>query len=186
MRVIAGSARRTPLVAPGGLETRPTSDMAKEGLFNILTPKLSGASFLDLYSGSGAIGIEALSRGAKEAVFVDKSPAAIEALKANLKKTRLGENAYIHHADSMETIVKLCANSTKFSIIFIDPPYSCDLLPRTLETLSGNNILDEGGLVVAESDSKQIDNIPSSLYLTGTRKYGRAFFHFFKAVRVIT
>ena len=182
MRVIAGIAKRIPLVAPFGQLTRPTSDMAKEGLFNILASTVPGASFLDLYAGSGAIGIEALSRGASHAAFVEKCPLAFDTIKTNLKKTRLGENASLYQNDSIDAIRFFCKSNAKFDIVFMDPPYSGVFLRPTLETLSRASILAPDGFVVVESDSKQIDNIPSSLYLTDTRKYGRAFFYFLKKV----
>ena len=180
--MIAGVAKRIPLIAPPGFDTRPTSDMAKEGLFNILADRLPDAGFLDLYAGSGAVGIEALSRGAKHAVFVEKSRTAIETLKTNLARTRLVSKAELFLSDSIEAVRKLGDSKTTFDIIFLDPPYSDGLLLPTLENLSKSSILAEGGLIIAESESKQIDNIPSSLYLTDTRKYGRAFFIFLKQV----
>ena len=144
MRVISGTARGCKLIAPSGQSTRPTGDRMKEDLFNILSPVISGSRFLDCYCGSGAIGIEALSRGASSAVFVDHAEEAIAAVKTNLRKTRLENKAEIFHGTVAETLKKL----KKFDIIFIDPPYESGELAWILETASG--LLTENGILAAE------------------------------------
>lgn len=175
MRVIAGTARRTMLVAPPGDSTRPTADRAKEGLFNILaaTEQTIGARFLDLFCGSGAIGIEALSRGAAEAVFVDYDAAAIKAARANLAKTRL-PNAEVLQMTAEAAIARLSAQNRSFDVIFLDPPYDSGLLPQTLEQITQAGILAEGGVIIAETDAKDPRETPE------TRTYGRTKFLFYK------
>lgn len=122
MRVISGTARGHKLTAPGGKNTRPTGDRMKEDLFNILAPEVGGAYFLDLYCGSGAIGIEALSRGADSAVFVDESEDAIAVTKENLAKTRLSDRAEVLLMSDKTAQEKLA--DRVFDIIFMDPPYN--------------------------------------------------------------
>ena len=177
MRIIAGTARRTALAAPKGLDTRPTSDMAKEGLFNILTGDIRDTRFLDLFSGSGAVGLEALSRGAKEAVFVENAAPAIAALMQNMEKTRLtGEVLKMSVAKAIDAL-----HGRQFDIIFMDPPYDTNLLTRTLDKLANANILAESGIIVAETDSKP-PAVPDVFEVTDTRTYGRCCFMFIKKV----
>lgn len=123
MRVIAGTFRSRPLVAPKGMDTRPTSDRLRETLFNVLAPRITGAAFLDLYAGSGAAGIEALSRGAREAIFVESAEPALRAIRANL--TSLGIcGGYSLEARSVAAGLKRLADAERaVDIVFLDPPY---------------------------------------------------------------
>ena len=125
MRVIAGKARRIQLKTAPGMGTRPTTDRIKETLFNILQPDLYSARFLDLFSGSGAIGIEALSRGCEMAVFVENNSAAVECIRDNLKCTKLSEDAVIMQKDVYAAIQQLESEGKCFDIVFMDPPYDC-------------------------------------------------------------
>ena len=176
MRVIAGSARRIPLAAPSGTKTRPTSDRAKEGLFGAISARVEGASFLDLYCGSGQVGIEALSRGAALAVFVDSCPDAVYVLRHNLEKTRLRGD--IMHQDVPSAIRRLGKRGTRFDVVFLDPPYGKGLVEETLQLIAQECVLNNGALVIAESETKLVDKIPGSLYLYETRAYGAANFLF--------
>jgi 16S rRNA (guanine966-N2)-methyltransferase len=121
MRVIAGSARSLPLKTIEGLETRPTTDRIKETLFNMLQTEISGCRFLDLYSGSGAIGIEALSRGAKEAYFVERSKECVECIKYNLKFTHLEDRAVVMEQDVLSALNRI-SKAEPFDIVLIDAP----------------------------------------------------------------
>ena len=152
MRVIAGKARRLQLKAPEGMDTRPTADRVKESLFNMINPDLYGCSFLDLFSGSGAIGIEAISRDADKAVFVDKSTVCADIIKANLEFTKLSENAEIITDDICSAIAELGVRGEKFDIIFMDPPYNHELERQVLEYLQDSSILDENTLIIVEAD----------------------------------
>ena len=152
LRIIAGSARRTNLTAPKGTSTRPTADMAKEGLFNIIAGEIPGSRFLDLFCGSGAIGLEALSRRASEAVLVESAKAAIAAARQNITKTKLP--AQLLEMPVANAIEKLAAQGRVFDIIFIDPPYETSLLAETLRQLAEINLLAPGGMIIAEIDSK--------------------------------
>ena len=156
MRVIAGSARRLLLKAPDGMDTRPTADRVKESLFNMLNPDLYGCAFLDLFSGSGAIGIEALSRGAQRAVLVDASLECAGIIKQNLEVTKLGENAEIINEDVYAAIERLGRRGDKFDIIFMDPPYAAGYYVPVMEAIKKADILAAEGYIVAES-AKGVD-----------------------------
>lgn len=150
MRVIAGKARSLKLMTPPGMDTRPTTDRTKETLFNILQPEIRGARFLDLFSGSGAIGIEALSRGAAFAVFVEKDRAAAECIKKNLAFTKLGDNGQILRKD-VGAALKSLEKGAPFDLIFMDPPYGRGLERQVLEYLAHSSLLAEEGMVVVEA-----------------------------------
>ena len=150
MRVIAGSARRLTLKTIEGMDTRPTTDRIKETLFNMIQNDIYGCTFLDLFSGSGAIGIEALSRGAKEAVFVDKGDGQISCIQDNLKTTHLEERARVMSADVTEAIRKLDREGKAFDFIFMDPPYRMDLPKKVLEALRDTSLADEETLIIVE------------------------------------
>ena len=136
MRVIAGKARRLPLKCVDGLDTRPTTDRIKETLFNILQYDLEGIRFLDLFSGSGAIGIEALSRGAREAVFVENNRAALSCIRENLAFTRLSDQAVVCSGDVLSVLSRFSRKETPFSIVFMDPPYAGGQEKEVLEFFS--------------------------------------------------
>ena len=127
MRVITGTARGVPLKAPKGMDTRPTMDQVKEGIFSAIQFEVEGRTALDLFAGSGQLGIEALSRGAQRAVFVDRRTDAVKLIRENLALTRLEEGAKVVCGDSM---AYLNALREKFDLIFLDPPYADDLLER--------------------------------------------------------
>ena len=149
MRVIAGTARRLPLVTPKGMETRPTTDRIKETLFNILQPEIPDCRFLDLFSGSGGIGIEALSRGAESAVFVEKNPKACACIRENLTFTKLSPKAVVMEQDVLSAINRL-SGSGVFDIIFMDPPYGKDYEYDVLLALSHSDIVDRYTIIVIE------------------------------------
>ena len=142
MRVIAGSARSLPLKTIEGTDTRPTQDRIKETLFNMLQSDIPGCKFLDLYSGSGAIGIEALSRGAAKAVLVENSKKAVECIKDNLTFTKLADKADVMEMDVLSAINRLKGKDV-FSIVYMDPPYSNDYERDVLAALRNSDIIDE-------------------------------------------
>ena len=151
MRVIAGSRRHLVLKTVPGMAVRPTQDRTKETLFNILTPYLADCRFLDLFSGSGAIGIEALSRGAKDVVLVEQSTESLTCIKENLKTTRLTEEARLLAMDVFRAIPQLEAEGKAFDIIFMDPPYDNELERRALEQLADSCLVNEDTLIVVEA-----------------------------------
>ena len=155
MRVIAGSARSLKLKTLEGLDTRPTTDRIKETLFNIIGPSIYDCIFLDLFSGSGGIGIEALSRGAKEAVFVENNPKAMRCIKENLRFTRLESKAATMTADVMNALYRLEGEKV-FDIIFMDPPYDRELEKKVLKYLAGSDLVYDDTMIIVEA-SKETD-----------------------------
>ncbi|MCI9213151.1 16S rRNA (guanine(966)-N(2))-methyltransferase RsmD [Schaedlerella arabinosiphila] len=155
MRVIAGSARRLQLKTLDGIDTRPTTDRIKETLFNMIAPYIYDCVFLDLFSGSGGIGIEALSRGAKEAVFVENNPKAMACIKENLKFTRLEKKAVTWNRDVMTALHQMEGKKV-FDYIFMDPPYNQKLEQGVLEYLSGSSLVYEDTVIIAEA-SRETD-----------------------------
>jgi 16S rRNA (guanine(966)-N(2))-methyltransferase RsmD len=168
VRVVAGRFGGRRLVAPPGDATRPTSDRVREALFSVLGPAVAGARVLDLYAGSGALGIEALSRGAAAAVFVDRSPAAIVAIRANLDA--LGIEADVRRRHAREAVHAAAARQEAYDLVFLDPPYrrSAELGRELSEALPA--VLAPGARVVSESDRR--DRLALALPLTDERRYG--------------
>ena len=160
MRIIAGSLRSRSLVAPPGLATRPTSDRLRETLFNVLTPRIEGAAFLDLYAGSGAVGMEALSRGAASVDFVEKAPAALKVLRGNLERLGLTVGFRIHAAAVGAVLRKMQAapKPERYEVVFLDPPWDATTeYAATLRLLGGAAacLLGDGALVIAEHRRKE-------------------------------
>ena len=147
MRVITGKARGVQLKTPDGMTTRPTTDRVKEALFSIIQFDIPTANVLDLFGGTGQLGIEALSRGAKSAVFVDAGEPACRLIRENLKKTKLESDAKVVRADYLDYL-KRCRE--KFDIIFLDPPYAEVFLENALKCITEIDILESGGIIVAE------------------------------------
>ena len=150
MRVIAGSARRTQLKTLEGMDTRPTTDRIKETLFNMIAPYLYDSIFLDLFAGSGGIGIEALSRGAMEAVFVEKNPKAMACVKENLQKTHFERKGMTMQMDVMTALYKL-EGEKQFDYIFMDPPYDQELEKQVLKYLAGSSLVYEDTVIIVEA-----------------------------------
>jgi 16S rRNA (guanine(966)-N(2))-methyltransferase RsmD len=161
MRIIAGSYRSLALQAPQGLATRPTSDRLRETLFNVLTPQIEGVAFLDLYAGSGAVGLEALSRGAAQADFVERAPAALKILRGNLEKLGISAGFRIHSAAVGAFLRRASASASKpvrYDVVFLDPPYdAAEEYERTLGLLGGSaaGLLADGAMVIAEQRRKE-------------------------------
>ena len=179
MRVISGKSRGTKIETIDENTTRPTLDRVKESLFNIIQGKIQGSVVLDLFAGSGALGIEALSRGAKEAFFCDVNRSATEVIKKNLIKTHLEENAKVFNCDYKKFIEKT-KGKTKFDIVFIDPPYKMDLAVKACDELIKGNMVDKNGIIIIETDEFARDNeeieknLSEKVTIVDKRKYGRA------------
>jgi len=165
MRIIAGSHKGHSIVAPPGVGTRPTSDRVRENVFNILGP-LDGATVLDLYAGSGAMGLEALSRGAVQAVFVDDDRDAVKAIERNLDKLRLRATVLCRDA-----IAVLASEKRKYDLVLVDPPYDMysDIEPKLARYLP--SVLGEDGVVVLETNARVEPELP--LAVRTSRKYGQ-------------
>ena len=151
MRVIAGKARSLQLKTPPGFYTRPTTDIQKETLFNIFNLDLLDATFLDLYAGSGSIGIEALSRGARYVAFVEKKREAINCIKENLHHTKLDENAEVFAQDVIQAIRTLEQRGKTFDFVFMDPPYNSKQEKEALFCLDESSIVNNDTIIVVES-----------------------------------
>ncbi len=173
MRIIAGKYRGRTLSSFSGEEVRPTADRVKESLFQILSGNLCGARVLDLFCGSGALGIECLSRGAAEAVFNDVRSESIALLRKNL--SRVTEEREIFRLDFRAC---LCAVGGKFDLIFSDPPYREDYLGEILSLVAERELLKEGGIVVHESEREEL--APAGWERSDFRRYGRTLVSFFK------
>ena len=150
MRVIAGSAKRMPLKTVEGMDTRPTTDRIKETLFNMISEYLADSNFLDLFSGSGAIGIEALSRGAAHASFVEQSKKAMDCIRDNLKFTRLDDRAEVYETDVINALSRM-EGKRVFDYVFMDPPYNQLLEKKVLEYLQKSSLLSEDALIIVEA-----------------------------------
>lgn len=175
MRIISGIARGTKLYTLEGTNTRPTLDRVKEPLFSIIQNRLKDATILDLFSGSGALGLEALSRGASKAVLCDYSNHAIQIIKKNIQKTHMEEKAKVVCSD-YQKYLKECNES--FDLIFIDPPYELNIAIKAVEILLDYNLLKPNGLIVIETDDeereiKQIAQCKYKINVFDLRKYGR-------------
>ncbi len=149
VRVISGSARGRKLLAPEGYDTRPTTDRVKESIFNIISPNLPADSVLDLFAGSGGLGIEALSRGSKHCVFAEKDKAALSVVRKNIELARVSDKAEVIPGDAFSYLDR---TTLKFDIIFLDPPYNTGLLTKAIELIYKKNLLTENGIIVAESE----------------------------------
>ena len=171
MRVISGSARGLKLKTLEGLNTRPTADRIKESLFNIIAPNLYDCTFLDLFSGSGAIGIEALSRGAKEACFVDFNKDSINIIEQNINLARVKEKATVYNLDVLDAINKLSNNKKQFDIIFLDPPYNKDLILPALKKIEETKILKDDGFIICEQHINEEEFNLKDLYTYRVKEY---------------
>lgn len=169
MRVISGKCRGTNLVAPEGLKTRPTTDRIKETLFNMINFDLLDCDFLDLFSGSGAIGIESLSRGANSSTFVDMDKDAFRCITQNLEKTRLKDKATVINTDIFMALNKL--KGKKYDIIFMDPPYALAEIEKTLQTVADYGLLKEDGYIILERSTDKTINLPQNLVLWKEKVY---------------
>ena len=166
MRVIAGVARSRKLNSPEGLETRPTADRIKETLFNILSPDVPGAEFLDLFAGSGQIGIEAMSRGAKSAVFVDEGKNPYDCIRKNIEVIKeFKDSCEVFRMSAVPAIAKLFASGKRFDIIFMDPPYDKGIEKEVLLQLERYRILKEDGIIVVEASAgTEMDYVPETCF----------------------
>ena len=161
MRVIAGSAKRTQLRTVEGLDTRPTTDRIKETLFNMLAPSLYDCRFLDLFAGSGAIGIEALSRGAEHAVFVEQSRKAMDCIRENLRNTHLEDRAETIQMDVLSALKRLEGRQS-FDYIFMDPPYDHKWEKQVLAYLKESALLaDDGVIIIEASKETEVEDLGS-------------------------
>lgn len=181
MRIISGTARGTKLYTLEGETTRPTLDRVKESLFNIIQNQVSGSIFLDLFSGSGAIGIEAASRGAKKTILCDKSKDAISIIKKNIEKTHMQDKINAYNLD-YEQLLNTKINE-KIDIIYIDPPYNSEFAIKATKIIITKELVDEKSIIIIETDEEQkvLSKLKEfEIEITDKRKYGRAVLIFLK------
>jgi 16S rRNA (guanine966-N2)-methyltransferase len=183
MRVIAGQFRSRPLIAPKGFDTRPTSDRLRETLFNVLAPRIASSVFLDLYAGSGAVGIEALSRGAQQSIFVENAEPALRVIRANLSSLGIHGGYALEASSAASALKRLAASGTVADLVFLDPPYSnTDEYESTLALLGGEcrQLLAPGAIVIAEHLKKlDLDESYGSLHRFRTLKQGDSILSFY-------
>lgn len=175
MRIISGKARGTKLYTLEGKQTRPTLDRVKESLFNIIQNNIADSIFLDLFSGSGAIGLEAASRGARKVLLCDKSKEAVKIIKKNIEKTHLEDKVEIYNLD-YETLLNTRVQE-KLDIIYIDPPYDSDFANKSIEIILNKKLINENSIIIIETDNeaKILKNLENKkIELKDKRKYGRA------------
>ena len=183
MRVISGSARGTVLHSIEDISTRPTLDRVKESLFNIIQNNIEDTTVLDLFAGSGAIGIEFLSRRAKQVYFCDKSSKAVAMIEKNLEKTKLKEKSIVYNKDYIDCINTV--KNIKFDIIFLDPPYKEEFALDAIEKISNLQLLKDDGIIIIETDEPErdinrINNMNINYKIYDLRKYGRVSLIFLK------
>lgn len=179
MRIIGGKYRSRTLSEFAGQDVRPTSDRAREALFNILSLKLYGARVLDLFAGSGALGLESLSRGAKEATFNDCARDSLAIVKKNLAALKIPVNGEEAKLSNFDYLVCLEQAKGAFDLIFIDPPYRFEYGGRALEKIGERGLLSENGIAVYERD-RPFEGEIAGLEKYDERKYGKTYFTFFR------
>ena len=183
MRVISGLARGHKLFTYKGKDIRPTSDKVRESLFNILGPEVFGSFFLDLFAGSGAVGIEALSRGAVKAIFVDKDNKSKACIVKNLSKTRFHEKGEVFRGDVIDVLFSLNQKGHKYDYIFLDPPYKSDIISRVLSIVNDSELLKEEGIVIVEHSADNQNWLESANLIPIKNKcYGDTVLTFLKKV----
>lgn len=178
MRIIAGSARGRTFDAPQGLDTRPTLDRVRENVFNILQMKVRGAKVLDLFSGSGAMAFEALSRGAESAVLVDIDRQANAVQQRNAQKLQMADRCRLMNCSWEQALRTLTAQGERFGVVFLDPPYKMHDLTQVFSALAP--LMAEDGVVLLEHEAKTFPSVCDGWYLYDSRKYGVAGVSFFR------
>ncbi|MEG0855046.1 MAG: 16S rRNA (guanine(966)-N(2))-methyltransferase RsmD [Terrisporobacter sp.] len=181
MRVISGKVRGLKLNAPKNDDVRPTTDRVKESLFNMINSYMIESDILDLFAGTGSLGIECLSRGASRCIFVDSSKESIGIVKSNIKKARMENESVVLNTDFKSAIKSLASRNAEFDVIFMDPPYYKNMFSDALSAVDNNNLLKEDGIILVEHDTK--DKFPNSigrLYKSKDKKYGGTTITFYK------
>ncbi|MGE5629368.1 MAG: 16S rRNA (guanine(966)-N(2))-methyltransferase RsmD [Solirubrobacterales bacterium] len=182
MRIISGRAKGRKLLAPDGYDTtRPTLDRVKESMFSIIQLRILGSKVLDVFAGTGSLGLEAASRGAKECILVDRSPDTYKYLHENIKNLKLDDVCRSLNMDSYQALEKLGKEKMVFDIIFIDPPYLKNMIPRAVEIIENLGLLNKEGIIVSKIDSKEeLYNGTENIILSDYRKYGNTTICFYK------
>ncbi|MEG2353290.1 MAG: 16S rRNA (guanine(966)-N(2))-methyltransferase RsmD [Clostridium sp.] len=173
MRIIAGKARGRKILSPEGMVTRPTLDRVKESMFNIIQNRTPNAVVADMFSGTGSLGLEAASRGAKKCYLMDKADDTFLCLQENVKNLNFGDICTCHKGDCYEWMQKFSKDGVIFDIIFIDPPYAKEMIPPAIKIISKHNLLQRDGIIVCKIDSAEnIFQGNEDIVLVSQRKYG--------------
>ncbi|MGL6030883.1 MAG: 16S rRNA (guanine(966)-N(2))-methyltransferase RsmD [Kurthia gibsonii] len=181
MRVISGERKGMPLKAVNGVTTRPTTDKVKESLFNILGPFFHGGTVLDLFAGSGGLGIEALSRGMEKGVFIEKDSRAFQNLKENIQKCRYEDRAEIYRNDATRALKQLIKREFQADLIFLDPPYKKHVYYDLVKELITHNIIHPDGVIVCEHDFElQLPEQVENFTKYREEKYGSTIISFYR------
>ena len=181
MRIISGTMRGTKLYTLEGENTRPTLDRVKEALFSKINFEIQDAIVLDLFSGSGSLGLEAVSRGAKQAYLCDNSRDAIKIINQNIEKTKTKDRTVLFASDYKKTLEELIKKQVKFDIVFLDPPYKTNFAEEAAKIIIQEKLLNEDGLIVLETDDKEkiLKNLDTNiLEIDDIKKYGRVYLLF--------
>lgn len=180
MRIIAGRARGTQLVAPKGMDTRPTQDKVKESLFSMIQLDIPDAQVLDLFAGSGALALESLSRGAETAVVVDKSREALDCIRKNITKMRVEEQVTILPMDWSQALLKCKQLGKRFDLVFLDPPYRMTELGEMCQQMLEMGLLLPEAMLVLEHRTGVELHMPAPFVLEKERTYGETQIHFYR------
>ncbi len=181
MRIIAGSAKGKKLLSPIGMGTRPTLDRIKEAIFNIIQNRTRGAVVVDMFSGTGSLGLEAASRGASKCYLIDMGDTTFEMLQKNVENLKFNDKCECLKGDTYKYMQQFADEKIIFDLIFIDPPYAKDMIPPAIEIIGKNRILSKDGLIVCKIDSsEEIYEGNSIIYLCDLRKYGNTTVLFYK------
>lgn len=182
MRIVAGTAKGRTISVPKGLEVRPTTDRVREALFSSITPRVAGATVLDLFAGSGALGLEALSRGAASVVFVERSRRTASILRRNIAQCGFDPSAVVIERDALAALKQLQRSGATFDLIFLDPPYKGPLLSRALRDIDQLALARPAGLVVAEHLADGPPDVPAGLVIASKKRYGKTILSFVQHV----
>ncbi len=173
MRIIAGQAKGRKLITPNGDDVRPTTDRVKEAVFSMIAPYIHGSLVLDLFSGTGNLGLEAISRGAEKAFFVDKSRDSIKIISRNILKLDMKSKSEIKNTDALKAIDDFRSSNIKFDIIFMDPPYGKGIIKSCIEEIDRSGLLNKDGIIVIEhNELEKIDANIGNLNILKDKKYG--------------
>jgi 16S rRNA (guanine966-N2)-methyltransferase len=181
MRIISGAAKGRRLLSPEGMDTRPTLDRIKESIFNIIQNRIADSIVLDVFAGTGSLGLEAVSRGAKECYLIDKGQTTFKYLKQNVENFNFTDRCKCFNMDSYSALKDFCGKNVSFDLIFIDPPYLKDMIPPAIDIITKGKLLKKDGLIVCKIDTQEViyeGNL--EIKLTDHRKYGNTTVCFYK------
>ena len=178
MRIVAGSAKGRKIETPEGMDVRPTTDRVREALFSSIAFRIVDNRVLDLFAGTGALGLEALSRGAASAVFVDRARKSAALVRRNIERCGFGARAEVVERDAERALRLLAARGERFDLIFLDPPYAGPLLAAALETLAQTALLAPSGVILAEHPADRVPRPPDGLAIATTKRYGKTVLSF--------